>query len=229
MANGTIKVSITNNTDSVIYARSYSNQPTKNNVTFGSDPGVSTRVKLSGSTFLTKLEQGETVEKTFPVVHDVTYVMPSVGLFGAICISELPELPTEVYAYFKRDEFNNVTQHVDYTSLSTYSISYAVAGKYYSSFTKAEAEKTNLVSSATVNMVYVGDATRVVNATNWWMNAIPASANLITNNPLVSLIFFVILVSACFKLIFPKLFSMIEDSDEKKRRRHRREKNLEDE
>lgn len=224
---GQISLTITNNTDSILYVRGYSSSTKINewNMTFPDGITNSTDLKLFADVYTHELKSGESYTYTMSIapsgIYDST-VYENVGFAAAICCSVSNDLPEYTYAYFSRNNLNQVSLNLRYTSSAVLSHDYVVKGGQYKSITGKNIRAISMSASQSITNVVIGNAQAVVNASSWWLNIIPATADIIMNNALVSIVFFVLLISIAFKKIMPKLFDMIEDKNEKKRRRRKK-------
>ena len=230
---GQYTLKITNNTNSVLFVRGYTSS-TKINEWYMSFPdGIanSTDLELKAEEFTHELAVGESFTFVMNInpsgIYDST-VYENVSFVAAMCCSTTNNLPSSVYAYFSRNNLNQVSLNVRYTSAATLSNDFVAKGGFYKSITGKKIRAITGSNEKTITNVVVGNAQTVVNASSWWLNIIPESANIIMNNVIVRIFFFVIIISIAFKKIVPKLFDMIEDKDEKKKKRKRKYKSIED-
>lgn len=223
---GQYKLKITNNTNSVLFVRGYTSSTKVNewHTLFPDGIANSTDLKLTAEEFTHELQEGESYEFVMAIspsgIYDAT-AYENVGFAAAICCSASNDLPESTYAYFSRNNLSQVSLNLRYTNATVLSSDYVAKGGFYKTITGRNIRAITGSNEQTITNVVIGNAQAVVNASSWWMNIIPATADIIMNNALVSIVFFVLLVSITLKKITPKLFAMIEDKDAKKRRKRR--------
>ena len=229
---GQYTLKITNNTNSDLFVRGYSSSTQLNDWYMDFPDGIanSTDLELTAEEFTHELAVGESYNFVMNInpngIYDST-VYNNISFIAAICCSTTNNLPSTTYAYFSRNNLNQVSLNVRYTAAATISNDYVAKGGFYKSITGKAIRNITGSNEKTITNVVVGNAQTIVNASSWWLNLIPSSANIIMNNVLVRIFFFVIIIAIAFKKIVPKLFDMVEDKDEKKKKRKRKYKSIE--